>query len=308
MKFIKKLLLILFASQIVFGHVQQVNAMDRLPKQVITMKNFATKILKLINNEYDNFSKFAIIANSLLYFALKYIKVRPEYFLHRIFGEGTCNNILKEITKAITVALINFAPFSEEYLTVRIGISLVCIIYMFFKIYRLKIYESFLNQPTEQSLNRLHDVEINASRPSGLTPLMLYSTQGDKQLVENLIKRKVQLDKTDYYKDTALIYSIAYNKPEITQLLLFAGANPEIRNDINKNMFDYINEIQDVQHKRNFDQLIEKYNFEYVEPNILAPERKRIADAITQCGFDSLQTNDINNIIASYCVGQYKHA
>ena len=304
MQFIKKLLLILFASQIVFGSVQQVNAMDRLPKQVITMKNFAAKILKFINNEYDNSSKFAIIASSLLYLPLKYIKARPgNSFYSIMFSEGYGNSFFKELAKVVTIAYI-IDPFDKYQL-----IPFVCFIYVCFKYYRLIICTPFLNNPNAQNLNQLNNREMNEFLTSGLTPLGHFSSQGNKQVVENLIKRKaVKLDKTDYYKKTALIYSITSNKPEITQLLLFAGANPEIRDVFNKNIFDYINEIQDAQLKRNFDQLIEKYNFEYVEPNILAPKRKKIADAITQCSFDSLQTNDINNIIASYCVDQYKHA
>lgn len=85
--------------------------------------------------------------------------------------------------------------------------------------------------------------EINDQQnPEGLTPLMLASSLGHKEIVKVLIEAQAKVGLRNSRSWTALMLASKYNKVEIVKLLLDAKANVWDKNDSGQNALDVARE------------------------------------------------------------------
>ena len=76
------------------------------------------------------------------------------------------------------------------------------------------------------------NLEIDTSTARrNVTPLMLIATIDDKELIELITSRDVNLNAQNKSDETPLFYAIRHNIPYNVQLLLSLGADPSIKNN-----------------------------------------------------------------------------
>ena len=81
-----------------------------------------------------------------------------------------------------------------------------------------------------RNLLALGDVEINSRDAQGLTPLMRAVEMGQANIVRELLDHGAEIDATiAFYGITALTLAERDNNTEIIQILLAAGARPDVK-------------------------------------------------------------------------------
>lgn len=83
-----------------------------------------------------------------------------------------------------------------------------------------------------------HSEDIDSKSGYG-TPLMAATVKKNKELIELLLKKGADPNKTDENGSTALHYAVIFNFEEIVELLVNANANSSLKDNREKTAFDY---------------------------------------------------------------------
>lgn len=82
------------------------------------------------------------------------------------------------------------------------------------------------------------NADIEIANDLGITPLMSAASSGSPKLLQRLLERTPQIDRTDIYGSTALMIAVEKDDLQSVELLLDAGANPFHQNRDNLSVAD----------------------------------------------------------------------
>ena len=71
---------------------------------------------------------------------------------------------------------------------------------------------------------------MDTKKASGSTPLIIHSATGNKEVVQELIAQKANINLQDNEGWSALMVASRNGNLEIVQALIFAGAIPDLKN------------------------------------------------------------------------------
>jgi len=80
-----------------------------------------------------------------------------------------------------------------------------------------------------KSLLKDNDININIQNQLGITALMNASMIGNTEIVKFLIDSGADIESTNIYNETPILFPIAYRHTEVVQLLLEAGASLNVK-------------------------------------------------------------------------------
>jgi len=239
-----------------------------------------------IKHELTSIIKNNKVVTALI-FAWILLKIKPKIFKSfSVFNYDFFNKTIRLaiqsflLKKFLEIFFADLKNFDKDHLT-KIKIIYYAYIVLYFSrlLHQIKsIQENSIHEIRHLDETELNESVIKLDESNPCTALIYATNCGREEMVNHLIQKKVDLNKTDVQNErTALIWATIKGHANIAKALLLAGSNVELNDKFNKSFFDYLDEIEDPVLKETFFTMLKDPN---IEANILAPIRKKMGEQI----------------------------